>query len=119
VITSSWSLGLQWSDVFGAGNNVMLALGAPAQVTALWGLAEPAPDDGALALELAGQIRVSDNLSLSPALFWLPRPRGAMAGTLSVSEALLPGPGASLPAPGAAAPSLSVWGVVLRSTLRF
>ena len=119
VITSSWSLGLQWSDVFGAGNNVMLALGAPAQVTALWGLAEPAPDDGALALELAGQISVSDNLSLSPALFWLPRPRGAMAGTLSVSEALLPGPGASLPAPGAAAPSLSVWGVVLRSTLRF
>ncbi|MFN7898396.1 MAG: hypothetical protein ACK5N0_01860 [Synechococcaceae cyanobacterium] len=112
VTTSSWSLGLQWSDVFGAGNTVMLALGGPAQVTALWGLAGPAPDDGALALELAGRIRVSDNLSLTPALFWLPRPRGAMAGTTSISGALLPGP-------GAAAPSLSVWGVVLRSTLRF
>jgi hypothetical protein len=119
VITSSWSLGLQWSDVFGAGNTVMLALGGPAQVTALWGLAGPAPDDGALTLELAGQIRVSDNVSLTPALFWLPRPRGAMAGTSSLSEALLPAPGALLLAPGAAAPNLSVWGVVLRSTLRF
>lgn len=108
----SWSVGLQWSDVFGAGNNLMLALGAPAQVTALAGLEGQALDDGALALELAGQIRLSDGISLTPALFWLPRPRGAMAGTTSVSEALLA-------APGAAQPSLSVWGALLRTTLRF
>ena len=110
--TSSWSLGLQWSDVFGAGNNLMLALGAPAQVTALQGLEGPTPDDGGLALELAGQIRISDGLSLTPALFWLSRPRGAMAGSTSLSEALLP-------PPGAAQPGLSVWGVLLRTTLRF
>jgi hypothetical protein len=110
--SSSWSVGLQWSDVFGAGNNLMLALGGPAQATALAGLERAAPDDGALALELAGQIRLSDAISLTPALFWLPRPRGAMAGTTRLSEALLA-------APGAAQPSLSVWGALLRTTLRF
>ncbi|MFM8277007.1 MAG: hypothetical protein ACKN89_08485 [Cyanobium sp.] len=112
VTTSSWSVGLQWSNVFGAGNNVMLALGAPAQVTALRGLEAPGLDDGAFAFELAARIRVSDSLSLTPALFWLPRPRGAMTGTTSLSEALLA-------APETAVPSLSVCGVVLRSTVRF
>ena len=97
VTSSSWSVGLQWSDVFGAGNNVLLALGGPAQVTALRGLEAPGLDDGALALELAARIRISDDLSLTPAFFWLPRARGAMAGTTSVSEALLAPAGAASP----------------------
>jgi hypothetical protein len=49
VRTTSWSVGLNWSDLFSAGN------------------------------------------SLTPAVFWLSRPRGAMVATTSLNEALRPG----------------------------
>ena len=112
VRTTSWSVGLSWVDAFSPGNSVSLAVGAPAHVTALDGVDNRGVDDSGLAFELATLIRLSDGFSLTPAVFWLTRPRGAMAATTSLSEALLP-------AAGGEEPSLSVWGALVRATLRF
>ncbi|MEB3195030.1 MAG: hypothetical protein VKO19_07915 [Cyanobacteriota bacterium] len=112
VRTSSWSVGLSWSDAFGPGNSVMLALGVPAHVTGLRGLGEVSVNDSGLALEMATRIRLSDAFSITPAVFWLTRPRGAMGGTTSLQQAL--GPEAR-----ADDTSLGVWGGLLRGTLRF
>jgi hypothetical protein len=112
VRTTSWSVGLSWVDAFSPGNSVSLAVGAPAHVTRLDGVDNRGVDDSGLAFELATLIRLSDGFSLTPAVFWLTRPRGAMAGTTSLSEALLP-------AAGGEEPSLSVWGALVRATLRF
>jgi hypothetical protein len=69
-------------------------------------------DDSGLAFELATLIRLSDTFSLTPAVFWLSRPRGAMAGTASLGEVL--GPTPSEPGLG-----LSVWAALVRATFRF
>jgi hypothetical protein len=112
VQTTSWYLGLNWSDVFAPGNTLSMAVGAPAHVTRLEGLEGPGIDDTGLAFELATRIRLSDTFSLTPAVFWLTRPRGAMASTSDLSEALR--------SPQAAdSASLGVWAALLRATLRF
>jgi len=110
--TSSWYVGLGWSDLFGAGSSLSLAVGAPTHVSRIEGLDDSGIDDGGLALELATLIRLSDSFSLTPAVFWLSRPRGAMAGTSSLSEALLPGQGGPIS-------SLGVWAGLVRATFRF
>lgn len=112
VRTASWSVGLSWRDAFGVGNAVQMAVGAPAHVRRLEGLASGTPDDSGLALELATLIRLSDTFSVTPAVFWLSRPRGAMTGAASLSQALAP-------EGGAGDPSLRVWGALVRGTLRF
>lgn len=112
VTTTSWSVGLSWVDAWGPGNSVMAAMGAPAHVTRLEGLAGRRVDDSGLAFELATRIRLSDAFSLTPAVFWLTRPRGAMGNTASLHEVL--GPGA---AGGGGGPR--VWGALVRGTLRF
>jgi len=112
VRTASWSVGLSWSDAFSPGNSVLLAVGAPAHVRRLEGLPEGTPDDAGLAVELAALIPLSDTFSVTPALFWLSRPQGAMGGTASLSQALAPmGTGFE--------PTLSVWGALVKGTLRF
>ncbi|MFN9643895.1 MAG: hypothetical protein ACK6BG_01945 [Cyanobacteriota bacterium] len=112
VTTASWSVGLSWVDALGPGNSVLAAIGAPAHVRRLEGLAGGTPDDSGLALELATLIRVSDSFSVTPAVFWLSRPRGAMGGTASLSQALAPGG-------DGAEGNLSTWGALVRGTLRF
>ncbi|MBM5817520.1 MAG: hypothetical protein FJ083_13340 [Cyanobacteria bacterium K_Offshore_surface_m2_239] len=112
VTTASWSVGLSWVDALGPGNSVMAAIGAPAHVRRLEGLAGGTPDDSGLALELASAIRLSDAFTLTPAVFWLTRPRGAMARTASLNDALRPGE-----AKGNG--TLGAWGGLVRGTLRF
>jgi hypothetical protein len=112
VRTTSWYVGLGWSDLFGAGSSLSMAVGAPTHVSRIEGQNDSTIDDSGLAFELATLIRLSDGFSLTPAVFWLTRPRGAMAATTSLSEALLP-------AAGGEEPSLSVWGALVRATLRF
>lgn len=45
--TTSWMVGLGWSDVFGPGNTLSMAVGAPAHVTRLEGLENSGIDDSA------------------------------------------------------------------------
>jgi hypothetical protein len=114
VTTTSWSVGLSWVDAFGPGNSMMAAMGAPAHVTRLEGLAGSDVDDSGLAFEMATRIRLSDAFSLTPAVFWLTRPRGAMGGAARWSE--VPD---SAEAGGVGSRSLRVWGALVRGTLRF
>ena len=109
VRTTSWSVGLNWSDLLSSGNSVTLSVGAPAHVSRLEGVA--GVDDSGLALEASSLIPITDIFSLTPAVFWLSRPRGAMGATTSLTEALGPGRGP--------AASLGVWGGLVRASLRF
>jgi len=75
--TQSWTLGLQWKDAFAKGNALGMAVGQPTFVTALenndgFG----APNDGNYAWEWWYKFQVTDNISITPALFYLSRPNG-------------------------------------------
>ncbi len=112
VRSRSWYTGLVWSDVLGVGNSLGLAVGSPAHVVAIQTPSQSAIDDRGLAVELFYRIQLSDELSVTPALFWLRRPRGALTGSSEVSQALL------FPAASGEA-SLGVWAGLIRTTLRF
>ncbi|KEF42122.1 MAG: hypothetical protein ER33_07790 [Cyanobium sp. CACIAM 14] len=108
----SWYAGLVWNDVLGVGNSLGVALGSPSHLTALRTLSGSAIDDRGLAYEVFYRIAVSDHLTLTPALFWLSRPQGALTGLADVAQALNgPYP------PGTE--TLGVWAGLIRATLRF
>jgi len=71
---ASWMVGLQWDDVFLQGNELGFAVGQPQFVTSQrYG---GAPEDGNYALELWYQFEVTDNIAITPGIFWLSRPWG-------------------------------------------
>ena len=85
--TQSWQVGLQWSDVFAKGNSAGMAVGQPTFVTGLsndncvnlgTGKRDAcgAPNDGNYAWEWWYKFQVTDNISITPALFYLSRPNG-------------------------------------------
>jgi hypothetical protein len=80
--TQSWSVGLQWSDVFAKGNSFGMAVGQPTFVTSLKndGLFD-GPNDGNYAWEWWYKFQVTDNISVTPALFYLSRPNGQYTAT--------------------------------------
>ncbi|MCT0208391.1 carbohydrate porin [Synechococcus sp. CS-1332] len=112
VLSRSWYTGLVWSDVLGVGNSLGMAVGSPAHVIAIQTPSQSGIDDSGLAFELFYRIQISDELSVTPALFWLSRPRGALSGSSEVSQALL------FPAASEGA-SLGGWAGLIRTTLRF
>jgi hypothetical protein len=61
--SDSWFVGLQWSDVFAKGNSAGVAFGQP-------GNSENISDDAQM-LEIFYKYRVSDNISITPALFYI------------------------------------------------
>jgi hypothetical protein len=74
--SQSWTVGLEWNDVFLAGNNAGMAVGQPVFATDLRGGDTPA--DGQFIWEWWYQIQVTDNISVTPALFYLSRPMGEL-----------------------------------------
>jgi hypothetical protein len=75
VTTSqSWSVGLQWQDAFAAGNALGMGVGQPTFATSLEGGATP--DDGNVVWEWWYKFQVTDNIAITPALFYLSRPLG-------------------------------------------
>jgi hypothetical protein len=80
--TQSWQVALQWNDVFAKGNAAGMAVGQPTFVTGLdnddcdgnGGCGSP--NDGNYAWEWWYRFRVSDNITITPALFYLSRPNG-------------------------------------------
>ena len=61
--SDSWFVGLQWSDVFAQGNTAGIAVGQP-------GNSEFIGDDATM-LEIFYKYQVSDNISITPALFYV------------------------------------------------
>jgi stress response protein YsnF len=75
--TQSWSVALQWNDAFIKGNALGMAVGQPTFVTALTDdFAQDSPNDGNYAWEWWYRFQVTDNISITPALFYLSRPNG-------------------------------------------
>jgi hypothetical protein len=70
----SWTLGLQWADAFAKGNSAGMAVGQPQFATSLRN--GRTPQDGNFAWEWWYKFKVSDNISITPAIFYLSRPAG-------------------------------------------
>jgi len=101
--SQSWMVGLNWFDPVGASSELGLAIGAPVFVTAYRNPAgERGAADRSLLLEAWLQLQASDWLTVTPSLFWLPRPRGQLtaAGTAWDTTPLPLGHGARLSAFG-------------------
>jgi hypothetical protein len=72
--SQSWMAGLQWTDVFMKGNDFGFAVGSAVFATSLTG--GVSPDDGNLAWEWWYKFQVTNNITITPALFYLSRPMG-------------------------------------------
>lgn len=110
--SQSWMLALEWKDVFDDGNNLGLAVGQPKFLTSFVNnTGQSGAFDSSWLMEAWYKIQVTDSLALTPAVFWLPRPRGQLtqAGT-SWNDAALPTSNGA---------TLGLIGVVLKATFRF
>ena len=80
--SQSWYVGLQWNDVFWGGNSLGMAVGQPTFATTLSRGTDKSQstfiNDGNYAWEWWYKFQVTDNISVTPALFWLSRPLGAL-----------------------------------------
>jgi len=79
--TQSWYVGLQWADAFLKGNTLGMAVGQPSFVTSVsyrndFDNQSDFVADGNYAWEWWYQFQVTDNISVTPALYYLSRPYG-------------------------------------------
>jgi hypothetical protein len=87
--SQSWYVGLNWKDLFWQGNALGFAVGQPTFITAL---SQNGNDidtyDGNYAFELYYKFQVTDNIAVTPAIFWLSRPRGQYTSASSLTPIL-------------------------------
>ena len=86
--SQSWYVGLQWNDVFWGGNSLGMAVGQPTFATSLSKGSDKDlstfVNDGNYAWEWWYKFQVTDNISVTPAIFWLSRPLGVLTNTLNL-----------------------------------
>ena len=70
---ASWMVGLTWNDVFLEGNALGYAVGQPQFV---YDVEDGFVADGGYAMELWYSFQVTDNIQITPAVYWLSRPFG-------------------------------------------
>jgi hypothetical protein len=86
VQTQSWFVGLQWDDVLIPGNTLGVAVGQPTFVTHLPTALElpgglrigPGANDGSYVWEAWYRLQISDQISVTPAIFYLSAPLGQL-----------------------------------------
>ena len=76
--TQSWTVALQWKDAFVKGNTAGMAVGQPTFVTSTRN--GTTPFDGNYAWEWWYKYKVSDNVSVTPMLFYLSNPSSLGSG---------------------------------------
>jgi hypothetical protein len=81
--SQSWYVGLQWSDVFWKGNALGMAVGQPTFITKLDNAlpdnaTTTTPNDGNYAWEWWYKFQVTDNISVTPAIYYLSAPLGQL-----------------------------------------
>jgi hypothetical protein len=85
--TQSWYVGLQWADAFLKGNTLGMAVGQPTFVTNVsfrnFVNQSDFIADGNYAWEWWYQFQVTDNISVTPAIYYLSRPWGASTNTIT------------------------------------
>lgn len=84
--SQSWYTGFVWKDAFRQGNALGVALGQPTFVT---NLDKGTPDDGQYAFEAYYKFQVSDNIAVTPSVFYLSAPRGQFDKGLDTFGALV------------------------------
>jgi hypothetical protein len=91
VDTQSWYVGLQWADAFLKGNTLGMAVGQPTFVTGLDYRDAYRDDsdfvaDGNYAWEWWYMFQVTDNISVTPAIYYLSRPYGDATDGMYLGE---------------------------------
>ncbi|MGB7563176.1 MAG: iron uptake porin [Prochlorococcaceae cyanobacterium] len=84
--SQSWYTGLQWSDVFIKGNSAGMAVGQATFITKSGNDSLLSANDGNYAWEWWYKFQVTDNISVTPALFYLSRPLGQLQKAQSNSD---------------------------------
>jgi hypothetical protein len=79
---NSWYVGLQWDDAFIKGNALGMALGQPTFITNT-GRDNRSAQDGNWAWEWWYKFQVTDNISVTPALYYLSNPLGQLGWDLN------------------------------------
>jgi len=81
--SQSWYVGLQWADAFMKGNTLGMAVGEPTFITKMGNSNNSLraaygnnPNDGNYAWEWWYKFQVTDNISVTPALYYLSAPLG-------------------------------------------
>ena len=74
INSAGWLLGLTWDNLFAKSNQLGVAIGQPTFVTSV---NQQQARDGNYAFEIYYKIQATDNIIITPALFYLSRPRGA------------------------------------------
>ena len=73
-----WLVGLNWKDAFMEGNKLGLGFGSySSYATAVKG--QGYPDDTNFAIEAYYDFRVTDNITVTPAIFWVDDAKGSGA----------------------------------------
>jgi hypothetical protein len=75
--SQSWYVGLQWADFLWKGNALGMAVGQPTFMTS-YGDAGGNPNDGNYAWEWWYKFQVTDNISVTPAIYYLSAPLGEL-----------------------------------------
>jgi hypothetical protein len=101
--SQSWFVGLQWSDVLLKGNKAGMAVGQPTFVTRCGEGCNGNPQDGQYAWEWWYSFQITDNITVTPALFYLSN----LLGQISKLET------------GSNAASVSDVGALVKTTFRF
>ena len=74
AVSQSWTVAIQWSDLFNTGTAMGAAVGQPIIATAVFGGTNP--DDAGYVMEWWTMLPVTDAITVTPALFFLSRPLG-------------------------------------------
>ena len=91
ITTQSWMVGLKWDDVFLKGNDMGFAVGQPTFATGVKscsnsskkaGTCSDTPFDGNYVFEWYYNFQVTDNIAITPSLFYLSRPMGQYTSNL-------------------------------------
>ncbi|MFN5119327.1 MAG: iron uptake porin [Cyanobacteriota bacterium] len=113
MVSQSWLVGLQWSDVLTKGNMLGLAVLQPTFVTdcgricsSLLGQAGDVPHDGNLAWEAWYRLQLTDAITVTPAVFYLANPWGQINRSLGMQA-------------GISRPTFTNFGALVKTTFRF
>ena len=101
--SQGWTVGLNWRDAFMKGNLLGFAIGQPQFET---DRENGTPDDETYAMELYYQFQVTDNISVTPTIFYLSRPYGQLTGQSDKWG-------------GKGAESFNIFGYLVKTTFRF
>jgi hypothetical protein len=106
--SQSWYTGFQWSDVFIKGNAAGFALGQATFLTKNPSSLRGTPNDGNFAWEWWYKFQVTDNISVTPAIFYLSQPLGG----LGKNTAFVGGSGSGTS-------SVNNFGGIIKTTFKF